>query len=210
MEYMIGFDWQRLGKYFLNKSLFILDINIVDGDYMKILLLKGSPNKVGSSNLLAENFIKGASEVGHDVFEIDVAHANISPCIGCVHCGYEGECVLSDDMDIYREKILKNDMIVFVTPLYYYGMSAQLKTIIDRFCSRNFSIQQKHMKSALLTVAYNSDSWTFDALEAHYDTLVKYLNLNDQGRVLGYGCGTLSMTKLSKYPDEAYRLGKSL
>ncbi|WP_295115680.1 flavodoxin family protein [uncultured Methanobrevibacter sp.] len=177
---------------------------------MKILVLKGSPNKNGSSNMLAENFINGAREAGHTIEEIDAAHCDIGPCIGCVHCGYEGDCVLDDDMDMFRGKILNADMLVFVTPLYYYGMSAQLKTLIDRFCSRNFSIQQKHMKSVLLTVAYNSDDWTFDALEAHYDTLVRYLNLVDCGRVLGYGCGTPSMTEFSKYPDEAYELGKSL
>ena len=177
---------------------------------MKIAVLKGSPNIKGSSNMLAESFIEGALESCHEIIEIDAAHADISPCIGCVHCGYEGECILNDDMDDFRQQILSSDMLVFVTPLYYYGMSAQLKTLIDRFCSRNFSIQQKNFKSALLTVAYNSDDWTFDALEAHYDTLVRYLNLNDCGRILGYGCGTPSMTRYSKYPEEAYELGKGL
>lgn len=177
---------------------------------MKICVLKGSPNKNGSSNMLAENFVRGARESGHEIIEIDAAHAEISPCIGCIRCGYEGDCSLSDDMDEFREEILDSDMLVFVTPLYYYGMSAQLKILIDRFCSRNFSIQQKHFKSVLLTVAYNSQDWTFDALESHYDTLVKYLNLEDCGRVLGYGCGTPSMTEFSKYPDEAYELAKRL
>lgn len=177
---------------------------------MKIVVLKGSPNINGSSNMLADNFIKGAQEAGHSVKEFDVANADISPCTGCVHCGYERECILSDDMDIIRDEILKSDMLVFVTPLYYYGMSAQLKTCIDRFCSRNFSIQRKNLKSALLTVAYNADNWTFEALESHYDTLVRYLNLEDCGRVLGYGCGTPSMTQYSKYPGEAYQFGKEL
>lgn len=177
---------------------------------MKIAILKGSPNRNGSTNMLVESFKNGALKAGHTVTELDAAHADISPCTGCVHCGYEGECILNDDMDIFRTEILDADMIVFATPLYYYGMSAQLKILIDRFCSRNFSIQQKNFKSALLTVAYNSDDWTFDALEAHYNTLLKYLNLNDCGRILGYGCGTPSMTRVSKYPDEAYELGKSL
>ena len=101
-------------------------------------------------------------------------------------------------------------MMVFATPLYYYGMSAQLKTMIDRFCAFNSSIQRKHMKSALLTVAWNSDSWTFEALEAHYKTLVRYLNLTDMGMVLGYGCGSPSMTKHSEYPQQAYHLGNRL
>lgn len=66
------------------------------------------------------------------------------------------------------------------------------------------------MKTALLTVAWNGDYWTFDALEAHYKTLVRYLNLEDMGMVLGYGCGTPSMTKHSAYPQEAYQLGNRL
>ena len=115
-----------------------------------------------------------------------------------------------DDVENIRKKILDADMMVFVTPLYYYGMSAQLKTMIDRFCAFNSSIQRKHMKSALLTVAWNSDDWTFEALEAHYKTLVRYLNLQDMGMVLGTGCGTPSMTQHSKFPQQAYNLGNRL
>lgn len=73
-------------------------------------------------------------------------------------------------------------MIVFATPLYYYGMSAQLKALIDRFCAFNGSLTRKHMKSALLAVAWNNDDWTFDALTAHYETLVRYLHFRDMGR----------------------------
>ena len=177
---------------------------------MKIVVLEGSPNKNGSSNMLASEFARGAVEAGHSVQVIDTAHANIHPCIGCIHCGYEGPCSQKDDMDQIRHAILDADMMAFVTPLYYYGMSAQLKTLIDRFCAFNSSIQRKHMKSALLSVAWNSDGWTFDALEAHYHTLVRYLNLRDQGMVLGKGCGTPSMTRHSGYPKLAYELGKSL
>ena len=101
-------------------------------------------------------------------------------------------------------------MIVFATPLYYYGMSAQLKTMIDRFCAFNSSIQRKHMQSALLAVAWNSDGWTFEALEAHYQTLVRYLGLEDMGMVLGKGCGTPSMTQHSPFPQQAYQLGNRL
>ncbi len=177
---------------------------------MKIVVLEGSPNKKGSSNLLAEQFVQGATEVGHSVQVIDAAHADIHPCTGCIHCGYEGPCVQKDDVSGIRQMILDADMMVFVTPLYYYGMSAQLKTLIDRFCAFNSSIQRKHMKSALLAVAWNADTWTFEALEAHYHTLVRYLNLEDQGMVLGKGCGTPSMTRHSGFPQQAYELGKRL
>ena len=177
---------------------------------MKIVVLQGSPNKKGSTFILADCFRQGAEAAGHTVEMIDVAHAKIHPCIGCIHCGYEGPCVQKDDVEPIRKKILGADMLVFATPLYYYGMSAQLKILIDRFCAFNSSIQRKGMKSALLTVAWNSDSWTFEALEAHYKTLVRYLNLTDMGMVLGYGCGTPSMTQHSQYPQQAYNLGNRL
>lgn len=177
---------------------------------MKIVMLKGSPNRHGSSNLLAEEFAKGAKEAGHEIVTVSAAHSMISPCTGCVACGYNGPCVQKDDMEKIKKEVLGADMLVFVTPLYYYGMSAQLKILIDRFCAINGSIQRKKMKSALLSVAWNSDGWTFDALEAHYHTLVKYLNFEDCGMVLGRGCGTPSMTKSSRYPEQAYLLGKSL
>ena len=177
---------------------------------MKIIILKSSPNKNGSSNMLEDHFRQGAEEAGHTVEVIDVAHAQINPCIGCVHCGYEGPCVQKDDVETIRRQILDADMMVFVTPLYYYGMSAQLKTMIDRFCAFNSSLQRKHMKSALLSAAWNSDNWTFEALESHYKTLVRYLNLEDIGTVLATGCGTPSMTKASDFPKAAYMLGRSL
>ena len=177
---------------------------------MKILVLQGSPNTNGSTSLLAGEFARGAREAGHHVEIVDVAALDIAPCTGCVACGYEGPCAQSDDMDTLRAKILASDMLVFATPLYYYGMTAQLKAVIDRFCSANSRITGKQLKSALLTVAWNANDWTFDALEAHYNTLVRYLSLRDCGRVLGYGCGTTSMTKRSQFPGAAYRLGKSL
>ena len=177
---------------------------------MNITILMGSPNRNGSTNILVKEFTRGAEEAGHMVEEVDVCHANIHPCIGCVTCGYEGPCVQKDDVEEIRQKLLSSDMVVFATPLYYYGMSAQLKIVIDRFCAYNSSLNSRHLKSALLTVAWNADDWTFEALEAHYKTLVRYINFEDKGMVLGYGCGSTTMTKRSKYPREAYELGRSL
>ena len=177
---------------------------------MNILVLQGSPNTDGSTALLAREFARGAREAGHGVEIVDVAALDIAPCTGCVACGYEGPCSQFDDFDGLRRKILDADMLVLATPLYYYGMTAQLKAVIDRFCSANASITRRHMKSALLAVAWNSDDWTFGALEAHYDTLVRYLDLRDCGRVLGTGCGTPAMTSRSGFPKEAYMLGRSL
>ena len=177
---------------------------------MRIIILQGSPNIKGSTNILVEEFTKGAESAGHSVTRFDIDRMDIRPCTGCVACGYEGPCVQKDENQKIREAILSADMILFATPLYYYGMSAQLKTVIDRFCAYNSSITGKHMKSALLTVAWNSDNWTFEALESHYKTLVRYLDLEDCGMVLGRGCGSPSMTKHTEYPKQAYELGRGL
>ena len=177
---------------------------------MKILILMGSPNRKGSTNILVEEFTKGAKERGHSCEVIDVCRADVHPCTGCISCGYEGPCAQKDGMERIRNTLLSSDMVVFATPLYYYGMSAQLKTVVDRFCAFSSSLNSRGLRSALLSVAWNSDDWTFDALEAHYKTLVRYINRKDEGMVLGYGCGTPAMTKRSRYPNQAYTLGKNL
>lgn len=69
------------------------------------------------------------------------------PCTGFIHCGYKGLCAQKNEVAQIRQMILELNMLVF-TPLYYYGMSAQFKTFIDRFCAFNGSIQQKRIKSA--------------------------------------------------------------
>ncbi len=96
----------------------------------------------------------------------------------------------------------------FITPLYYYGMSAQLKTLVDRFCAFNSSLNGRHLRSALITVEWNADDWTFDALVAHYKTLVRYINFEDKGMVLGYGCGTPGNDKKKRVYAECVSDGK--
>ena len=177
---------------------------------MRIMVLTGSPHQQGSSNLLAEYFIRGAREAGNMVGMVDVAHLAIRPCNGCLRCGYNGPCMQKDDMEKLRSHILETDMLVFVTPVYYYGMTAQLKTVIDRFCAFNAPLQQKHMKSALISVAWNSDDRTFAVLDAHYKSLVQYLGFTDMGTVYGRGCGSPDVTARSVYVRQAYELGRKL
>lgn len=95
---------------------------------MKILVIESSPHQHGSSNLLAGEFIRGAKESGHEVTVFDAGHADLHPCLGCGACGMAGPCVQKDDMAAFQEQLMASDMAVFVTPLYYFGFSAQLKT----------------------------------------------------------------------------------
>lgn len=177
---------------------------------MKILVIKSSPHVHGSSNLLAQQFIDGAVAAGHQVDEFDAGHVRIHPCTGCQACGMDGPCAIRDDMGLVREKLLMTDMVVFVTPLYYFGMSAQLKAVVDRFYSFNGELSARHIKSALIAAAWNDDDWTMRDLKAHYETLCRYLNFSNVGEVLGVGCGTVDMTRASRFMQAAYELGKAL
>ena len=177
---------------------------------MKIVIIKGSPHKNGSSNLLAGQFIKGAKENGHDIIELDAAHMDIRPCIGCDFCGMNGECSQKDDNAIIRDALLSADMAVFVTPVYYFGMSAQLKAVIDRFYSYTMKLSSKRLKTALITAAWDSNADVMPYISEHYKKLCRYMHFKDMGMILGTGCGTPSMTSGSIHMEEAYRLGKSV
>lgn len=177
---------------------------------MKMLVIESSPHKQGSSNQLADNSIAGARENGHEVTVFDAGHADIHPCKGCDYCGMAGSCCQIDDMAGLKKEILGSDMIVFVTPLYYFGMSAQLKTVIDRFYSFNGQLTSKHLKSVLIAAAWDANDWTMADLKSHYLTLCRYLNFDDCGMILGTGCGTVSMTKRSGFPEKSLALGKMI
>ncbi len=177
---------------------------------MKIVVIEGSPHKKGSTNLLAEQFMQGAKEAGHTIEVLDAAHMDIHPCMGCEHCGMDGNCAWQDDVWQIRDTLLSADMAVFVTPVYYFGMSAQLKMVIDRFYSYTIKLSCKKLKTALIAAAWDSDEDVMPCLKAHYQKLCRYMNFQDQGMILATGCGTPAVTKHSEYMKKAYALGKHL
>ena len=198
-------------SFFGNKKTSAATGNITSGGKkMKVVIVTGSPHKAGTSALLADRFEAGAKEAGHEVYRFNAGlETDIHPCKGCDFCGMDGPCVQKDAIEKNLiGKLVDADVIVLITPLYYYGMSAQLKTIVDRFYSRTSKINGK--RSILMATAYNSADWTMSALVDHYDTLVRYMNWKDLGKVLAIGCGSRSLIEKSKFPDQAYNLGKSL
>ena len=97
-----------------------------------ILVLSSSPRKNGNSDILCEQFIKGAEESGHNTEKIYISDMKINYCTGCGVCNTTGKCVQNDEMEKLCEKILKADVIVFATPVYFYSMCGQMKVFIDR------------------------------------------------------------------------------
>lgn len=177
---------------------------------MKIVVITGSPHKKGTSALLADEFIRGAKESGHEVFRFDAAFEKVHPCLGCDVCKYgKNPCVFQDSMTNLRPHLLDSEMVVFVTPLYYFDFSAQIKAVIDRFQTVTFQTMGKR-KCILMATAYDDNDWTMDGLTAHYKTLVRYMKWDDCGMVLATGCGVRDDIEKSKYPEQAYLLGKEL
>ena len=98
-----------------------------------IIVLSGSPRKGGNTDLLVDAFVKGA-EKNNNVEVVSVADYKVNPCIGCNSCfDRQGhECFQQDDMRTVYDKLKCADVIVVASPVYFYGVSAQLKAIIDR------------------------------------------------------------------------------
>lgn len=176
---------------------------------MKILVLKSSPHKNGTSNTLANEFIKGADSVGHKINIVDLSTAKIKPCQGCNYCGMNGNCVLNDDGNQIINSILESDALLVVFPIYYYTVPAQLKVIIDRFYSRTTMISNKHLKIAYIATAWDNDNEVMYPIQIYLEKLFKYMNFQSAGYILGKGCGTVSMIN-DKYYKESYELGRNI
>lgn len=176
---------------------------------MKILVITGSPRINGNSNTLADNFIKGAKENGHNVVRFDSAFKNVHPCVACNKCGMDGDCVFNDDFNFIKENIVDSDMVVFATPMYYFGISAQLKAVIDRFYSINGKIHTPKKSALILTYADTSASEA-EPIKNHYEVLLNYLGWQDVGQIIASGVWTEGSVNNTDYPKRAYELGKNL
>lgn len=98
----------------------------------KIVVISSSPRVGGNSDLLCDQFVKGAQEAGHDVEKINLATLKINPCRSCYACRDSQRCVQNDDTRPVINAMLNADIIVLASPVYFYSISAQLKALFDR------------------------------------------------------------------------------
>lgn len=196
------------GGVLLSSAGFSLDAK--PSKKMKIVLLTGSPRRSGNTNHLADQFIRGAQEAGHEVFRFDAATHNIKPCLGCNYCGMDGPCIHKDDFTLtLRPELEKADMVVFCSPMYYFGFSAQIKTVIDRFYALNGTLHSPR-KAAFLMAYANMSAKDAEAMISHYRTIVDYMGWDDVGSVIAPGIWTAGSIKGTQYASKAYELGKNL
>lgn len=93
----------------------------------KVLVISTSPRKGGNSDVLADEFVRGAQEGGNSVEKVTLYDKTIGFCKGCLACQSTQRCVIHDDADVIAQKMLTADVIAFATPIYYYGMCGQMK-----------------------------------------------------------------------------------
>ena len=158
-----------------------------------VLILVGSVRRNGNTQALAQACAEGARAAGHQVEIVSVADYHVHPCIGCEGCSQhpENQCVQQDDV----QKI--------------YGVSAQLKAIIDR-CHTPLRNQFHIQKLALLLVGGATLPTLFDAILCQYQMILDYFRLSDGGRVLV--SGVRAPGEIAGHPElqAAYALGKNL
>ena len=110
----------------------------------KVLILSGSPRKGGNSDILCDEFLRGAQDAGHKAEKIRISEKKVAPCSGCYYCStHGGACVHKDDMADILQKMIDADVIVLASPVYFYSISAQLKAVIDRTVARWLEVKDK-------------------------------------------------------------------
>ena len=147
----------------------------------KVLIIGTSPRKNGNSNRLAQEFEKGAREAGNDVDVVYLYDKNINFCKGCLACQKLNHCVIDDDANSITEKIHNAEVIVWATPVYYYEMCGQMKTLLDRLnplYSTDYSFRDIYM---IATAAENDES----AFEKAYNGLQGWVDCFEKASLKG-------------------------
>ena len=177
---------------------------------MKIVMITGSAHKSGTTAALAEQFVKGASEAGHEVFRFDAAFQKIHPCIACEKChNGQGACAFKDDMELLNPHLLTADAVVFVSPIYFYDVNAQLKAVIDRFYAHDAELHD-HKKTALLVALADDQRASADGAVVSFERMAEYLEWQTAGAVVAVGCGDADALAQTDFPQQAFMLGKSI
>ncbi|MDO5845702.1 MAG: flavodoxin family protein [Methanocorpusculum sp.] len=177
----------------------------------KILILSASPRKGGNSDILCDEFIRGANEAGNKPEKIFLREKKIGCCIACDYCKENaGKCSQNDDMAEILEKMIAADVIVLATPVYFYTMSAQLKTVIDRTVARYTEITGKEFYF-IVTAADTSKAnmqKTIDGLRGFTEMCLD--GAVEKGVILGTGAWQAGEIRRTPAMKEAYTMGKKV
>lgn len=179
----------------------------------KVCILNGSPRANGNTKALVESFIRGAEGSGNEVVCFDLQKMNINGCLGCCRGGKDGKspCVQKDDMDKIYPAYMEADVVVLASPMYYWGISGQLKCAFDRlFAVAELTPDYANPKKecALIMAAEGDSEENFAPVKAFYEGLISNLGWKNIGIV--YAGGNMDAGSVLSKPEqlqEAERLG---
>lgn len=175
----------------------------------KVLILSGSPRKDGNSDLLCNEFMRGALEARHEVEKIRVQEKKIACCTACYACRDTGICAIKDDMAEIMQKMIDCDVMVLASPVYFYSVDAQLKAVIDRSVCRWMEVKNKEMYYIMTAADEEKESMdtTLACFRGYADCVDGAV---EKGIIYGTGVYHAGEIKDTQYMQEAYEMGKNI
>lgn len=176
----------------------------------KVIVVTSSPRKNGNSEILAQKFADGAQAAGNEVKFVAVRDIDLKFCTGCLYCNTHDKCVLNDGMNALYESIQNADVLVFATPVYYYSVSGQLKTFLDRL-NPLYVRENKFTEVYLLATAADDDESAMDgAVKAVQGWIDCFDGVTLKGVIRGVGVTEKGEINNSVFPEQAYDMGKAV
>ena len=175
----------------------------------KVLILSGSPRKNGNSDILCDEFARGAAEAGNHVEKIRVSEKNIGFCRACYACRGTGVCAIKDDMAEVLQKMIDADVLVLASPVYFYSIDAQLKALIDRTVARWLEVKNKEFYY-IATCAEEDKGATLTTLDCFRGYADCVQGAKEKGVI--YGTGVYEKGKIEGTPAyrAAYEMGRKV
>ena len=176
----------------------------------KVLVISTSPRKGGNSDVLADEFVRGAQKSGNSVEKVTLHNHTIGFCKGCLVCQSTQRCVIRDDADAIAQKMLTADVIAFATPIYYYGMCGQMKTMLDR-ANPLYSSEYQFRDLYLLACAAEDEAST---VEGTVRGLQGWIDCFEKAHLAGtvFAGGVSAVGDIKGHPalQKAYEMGKTV
>lgn len=174
----------------------------------KVVIISSSPRKGGNSDVLCDEFQRGSKEAGHQTVKINLRDLELHFCRACYSCRKTGVCIQKDDFSGVLEEMASADVIVLATPVYFYSMAGQLKTLIDRCLSGGAKLAGKEFYFIATAAAGKAEmERTIDGLRGFTDCLPK---AKVKGVIYGAGAWQLGDFQGNPAMEEAYQMGKQI
>lgn len=165
---------------------------------MKILVLNGSPRAKGNTKQMIDAFTQGAARAGHHTDVVDVCKKRIGGCLACEYCHTKGNgtCIQKDDMQEVYNLLNQAEMLVIASPIYYHGISGQLKCVVDRFYSAAYPEKPPLLKKIAMFLSSGDAAMYDGAMFSFQGDFLDFLGLENMGVFTAHGAENGSPDKL--------------